>query len=51
VRWPNGEWRASVAYSVIYEWGPASTCGRCPLSEYGYPGVIGKSPSAGSVDL
>ena len=19
VRWPNGEWRASVAYSVMYE--------------------------------
>jgi hypothetical protein len=22
VRWPDGDWRASVIYSVIYEWGP-----------------------------
>ena len=22
VRWPDGAWRASVAYSVQYEWGP-----------------------------
>jgi hypothetical protein len=21
VRWPDGEWRASVTYSVVYEWG------------------------------
>ncbi|WP_222267422.1 hypothetical protein [Modestobacter marinus] len=21
VRWPSGEWRASVAYSVVNEWG------------------------------
>jgi hypothetical protein len=46
VRWPDGEWRASVSYSVDYEWGPGKHLRSLPADRLRLrPGPTGNPPS------